>query len=348
MKTARGSIFITVIVSGLIAGHAPLHAQSTSAPAAAGGDDAPWNRGVALDRREAARALFLEGNRLYKVPLFARAAEQYRAALAQWKHPVFYFNLAQAQLNLGQQVEARANLEQAMKHGEAPLGAQQFQEAQKQREEVERQLGRIRIGCETPGAEVTLDGTALFTGPGRYEGWVEAKAHEVTAKKPGHLSEARRVAVSPGALQALDLKLITLSEAADGSRRWAKWKPWTVLGAGAAVTATSGILHALSYRNFKAYDRDFSGLECARTTGCTKDQIGDDLNGRLETAGRQQRLATRGYIAGGSIVVAGAVLLYMNRARLSEQEPTSMRKDTIAVVPAVSIDMLGFQMSLNY
>ena len=206
--------------------------------------------------------------RVSRVPLFAQAAEKYTTALSQWKHPGFYFNLALAQLNLGQEIEARENLEKALQHGEEPLGAEEFKEAQKQLQEVERQLGRIHISCQTPGAEVTMDGVTLFTGPGSYQGWAKAKTHELTAKKQGYLSEARRVTVSFGQLQDIELKLVTLSEAEDTSRRWATWKPWSVVAAGSAVAAAGGVLHALAFRNFNAYDKSFSGLECAKSIGC--------------------------------------------------------------------------------
>jgi tetratricopeptide (TPR) repeat protein len=376
VKTRNGLIFIGVIVCGLLSGPAPLHAQSqpmnaqptstqptstqptstqptstqpTSAPAlaVAGGDDKPWNQGVSVDRREAARDLFLEGNRLFKIPLFARAAEKYTAAISQWKHPAFYFNLALAQLNLGQEVEAHDNLEQALKHGEEPLGAEQFQEAKKQLQEVQRQLGRIRITCPTQGAEVTLDGAALFTGPSSYEGWIKGKAHEITAKKQGYLSEARRVTVSPGTLQDIDLKLVTLSEAADTGRRWAIWKPWSVVAAGGVVAAAGGVLHALSSRNFSAYDSKFLQLDCAKAAGCTQTDIGPELNAQLRLANRQQKIAVGGYIAGGSVIAAGVVLLYLNRPRLLEQGPSNSPARSMAVIPAVSRNTIGILVSVN-
>ena len=106
--------------------------------------------------------LRVEGNRLFKVPLFAKAAEQYTAAIGKWKHPAFYFNLAVAQLNLGQDVEARDSLEHALHYGEAALGADDFKEAQKQLRELEQLLGRIRITSSTEGAEITIDGATLF------------------------------------------------------------------------------------------------------------------------------------------------------------------------------------------
>jgi tetratricopeptide (TPR) repeat protein len=333
----------------MLASRTSLHAQSAGPTIVVGGDDKPWNRGVPTGRREAARALFLEGNRLFKVPLFSRAAESYAAALEQWNHPAFHFNLAIAQLNLGLEVEARDNLEQALKHGEEPLGAAQYAEAKKQLEEVEHQLGRLRIRCVTPGAEVTLDGATLFTGPGSHAGWTKPKVHEITAKRDGYLSEARRVTIAPGQVQELELNLITLSEAADKGRRWATWKPWTVVAAGAAIAAAGGVFHALSSRSFNAYDDGFVQLPCStmpdpQSPGCARDKIPAALNAQLNAARRDQAIAVGGYVAGGAVITAGVVLLYLNRPRLIEQRGATR---SVAVVPTVSGDTIGILLHVS-
>jgi hypothetical protein len=348
VKPARIAIFLGVMAAGLLHGHAPLHAQSTSAPLLSDGEDKPWNTGVSRENREAARALFLEGNRLFRVPLFAQAAAQYIAALTTWKHPAFYFNLALAQLNLGQEVEARDNLEKALQHGEEPLGAEQFAEAQKQFQQVARQLGRIRVACQTQGAEVTLDGVTLFIGPGSYQGWIKAKAHEITAKKANYLSEARRVTVEHGQLQDLELKLVTLRDVEDTSRRWAVWKPWSVVAAGAAIAVGGGVLHVLAAGNFSDYDKQFQQQRCAQMGGCTKGNIRSDLNVQLSRATREQQLAVGGYIAGGSVIAVGVVLLYMNRPRLEQEGPTRSSAASVTVVPEVSRDTLGILLSVSH
>ena len=119
MKTANIAIFIGAFAGCLIADLGSVNAQSPAASIILEGDNAPWNRSVPVSDREAARDLFLEGNRLFKIPLFTKAAEKYVAAIEKWKHPAFYFNLALAQLNLGQEVEAHENLKQARRefHG---------------------------------------------------------------------------------------------------------------------------------------------------------------------------------------------------------------------------------------
>jgi tetratricopeptide (TPR) repeat protein len=341
VKTSQTAIFLGVVLCGLVASRAASHAQSPVAPITIGGaiegEDKPWNHGVPIATRQTARELFLEGNRLFYIPLYTRAAEKYLAALDRWKHPAFYFNLALTQLNLGQQAEAHDNLQRAIQQGEEPLGPLQFREARKQLDELEQQLGRIRVSCQTRGAEVTLDGATLFVAPGSHEVWVKASAHEITAKKAEYVTQARRVNVASGRLEAVDLPLRKLIE----DRPWAPWKPWTVVGTGVAVAAASGVLHALSARNFSAYDDDFRKLSCA-SMGCT-DQDVEDMNPHLpqllSRAQLQQRLAVGGYIAGGVLIATGAALVYFNRPHLVEQGAAN--GPAVAIAPVLSADTVG-------
>jgi hypothetical protein len=355
VKIARTWMVLGVIVAGLVCDLPPALAQRTSEPVAAEPDERavkPWTRGTTPEDRRVANELFLEGNRLFRAPLFARAATQYTAALARWKHPAFYFNLALAQINLGKDVEARDNLERALRYGAEPLADDaRFREGQKQLRELEGQLGKVRITCQTPGAVVTLDGVALFTAPGSHTAWVMPKAHEITARKTDYLSESRQVTVAPGAFETLELKLVTLEEAADANRRWATWKPWAVVGAGAAIAAGGGVFHLLSSRNEDQYGKEFLRLGCANTDqatpGCQDGQIPPDLSDQLTRARRQQKVAIESYIAGGSVVAVGVVLLALNRPRLVEQSLPSTSGRRISVVPALSPEMFGVLVSMS-
>lgn len=347
MKVKTSWIVVGVMVCGLCAGSSPLQAQAPAiVSSAVDVEHEPWGRGVPLEEREAAREVFLEGNRLFKIPLFAQAVEQYTAALARWKHPAFHFNLALAQLNLGLDIDAHDNLEQAIRHGASPLGADAHQEARQQLREVERRLGKLRVSCSTPGAEVTLNGAPLFTGPGNREVWVKAHTHELTAKRASYVTKVKRVSVSAGAVETIDVPLHKLIE----DRPWRVWKPWVVVGAGAVVAAAGGALHALSARDFGDYDNGFRSLTCA-DTGCTEQTIDAEapgLNARLRSARLEQRLAVGGYIAGGAAVVLGAVLVYLNRPHLMEQEGGDPRGAVFSMVPVVSGDALGVSMTVSY
>jgi tetratricopeptide (TPR) repeat protein len=333
-------VFVCLVVTG-----GQVHAQAADAPNIAGGEEMPWNRGVTVETRIAAREAFLEGNRLFKVPLFSQAVLKYAEALSQWKHPAFYFNLALAEINLGQYVEAREDLERALKYGEEPLRADRFREAQTQLVEVQRHLGRIRVSCPTPGAEIALDGAVLFTGPGEREVWVKAQAHEVAAKKPEYGAQSRRVTVVPGARETVELTLHKLIE----DRPWAVWKPWAVVGTGVGLAAASGVLQALSARDYNAYDRGFLQLPCAMD-GCTEQQIGGRLNARLRRARLEKQIAFGGYVAAGVALASGVVLLYMNQPHLREQqeEDANPRATGVAVAPVVSVDMLGVSVTVSH
>ena len=63
------------------ASRAASYAQAPVTPISIEGEDKPWNHGVPIATRQAARELFLEGNRLFYIPLYTRAAEKYLAAL---------------------------------------------------------------------------------------------------------------------------------------------------------------------------------------------------------------------------------------------------------------------------
>jgi tetratricopeptide (TPR) repeat protein len=327
------------IVIGLLATPGLSPAQPVDAPNIAGDENMPWNRGVTEPTRATAREAFLEGNRLFRIPLFSRAVDKYNEALESWKHPAFYFNLALAQINLGQYLDARDSLERALKHGPAPLRADRFEEGKKQLVEVERHLGRIRVSCPTPGAEVTLDGATLFIGPGDREVWVTGRTHQVTAKKSDYVTQARRVTVAPGARERLDLSLRKLIE----DRPWAAWKPWAVVGAGVVIAGVGGAVHTLAANDFNAYDTGFPKLTCA-AMGCTEAQIDAEdrqLSPRLRRAQLEQKIAVAGYVAGGAVIALGTALVYWNRPRLTRGEETNPNGSGIAVTPLVSSDTAG-------
>jgi tetratricopeptide (TPR) repeat protein len=341
MKTARTAQFLGVLVLSLVLDRALLHAQPPSAQVAVDDNDQPWNHGVPIATREAAKDLFLEGNRLFNIPVYKRAAEKYIAALAMWKHPAFYFNLAITQLNLGQDLEARDNLESALRYGQQVLEADRYQEAQKQLKEVQGLLGRIRITCPTAGAEITLDGATLFTGPGTREEWVKATAHQLTARRTEYVTQARRVTVAAGKLETINLLLTKLVE----DRPWTVWKPWAVVGTGVAFAATGGVFHALSLRKFAQYDDNFLKLTCA-STGCKDDEIRPEMKAQLSRAQLERSLAVGGYIAGGSLIAVGVVLVYLNRPHLVEQS-TPDSHNTVAVIPAFSANTVSVLVTVS-
>ena len=64
--------------------------------------------------------------------------------------------MAVARINLGQPLEAHADLERAIRYGAAPLDADKYLQAINYKKLLVGQLAAIKIICREPGAAVTL------------------------------------------------------------------------------------------------------------------------------------------------------------------------------------------------
>ncbi len=143
--------------------------------------------------------MFLEGNRLFKIPLFAQAVEKYTEAIGKWRHPAFYFNLALAQLNLGQDVEAQRQPRggHAARRGAAGRGRAPGGQEAARRDRAPPGPARGELPDARRGGHAGRRGAA-HSGPGRREVWVKARAHEITAKQSEYVIQSKRVTVGPG------------------------------------------------------------------------------------------------------------------------------------------------------
>lgn len=294
----------------------PLPADDSAAsPSSAAGDDAPWNQGVDLDQRRAAREVFLEGNALARKRFFATAAAKFRQAIELWPHPAFSYNLALAQLQLDQPIEAHASLLRAVEHGPEPLG-NRYDQAQQQIARIESEIGTIEVTCAEPGARVMLDGKPVFTGPGTYRSVVRPGAHQVVAIRRGLAPVVEQLVVSPGEQSGVALVFeYPETEVTEKRRRWAVWKPYSVVGAGAALVLAGAVLDWHSTRMFDDYDRTFRE-SCQGEMMCLPAmEEPSNLADRRARAENEQRLAVVGYAVGGAALATGAVLSYLGRER---------------------------------
>ena len=306
--------------------------QMGSANAAA---EKPWNQGVSLAKRREASALFDAGYELLTVPLFSQAAEKFEAALALYEHPAIYFNLALAQFNLVQPVQSYENFGKAMAYGEGPIGTLAYGRAREYRRRLSQQLGHLEIRCDTPGARVTLDGRPLFVGPGRYEGKVTPGEHQLLASKSGFIAATERVVLSGGERARVPL-ILALPEVTTTVRRWPAWRPWAVTAVGAAIVAVGGVIDWQAENAFADLNAAVTA-RCGSPSGCTSAEFPAGLRGDREAAETLDARAHRVYLVGVPVLVAGAVLLYLNR------EQTVRRRADAAVNlrPALSPEMAG-------
>jgi len=275
------------------------------------GQKKPWFKGTTEAQRRKARDIFLEGNRLIGLPAFAEAADQYRAALRLWDHPSFHYNLAIAQINLLQQTDAYQSFVRALRYGELPLGEDIHRRAQNYLKSLREQLLQIDILCVQAGVEISIDGQVLFTGPGRYQGMLSAGNHQLVATRDGHMPYSETLRGRAGSQRHVNIHL-RMRERIVATRLWDTWKPWAVVAGGALLVGAGVLLDLHSSSRFREYDRDFDRL-CAG--GCDEGQIPQSLADTLSAARTEQTLAVISYAAGGVVVAAGAVMLYLNRER---------------------------------
>jgi uncharacterized membrane protein len=331
------ALAVALVVVGAAGGPALVWAQAP-ARSGAGAVVAPseelpaWDEGVSPEQRSAARALLAEGNRLIKVPLFAQAAAKYREALAAWDHPALHYNLGIAQLNLVRLTEAYESFQESLRHGPGPLGQEKFEQARAYLALLETRLARVEVVCNIAGAEVALDGERLFIGPGAHEHVVSPGRHQLVASAAGHVPDTEQIALSPGERVRYVLVPRSLDDMARRERRWAVWKPWAAVVAGAGLIAGAGYLDARSSRGFDRFDEGFEA-ECL-PRGCQGSEI-VGLVAQKDAAEVRQGVALGLYVAGGTALAVGAALVYFNRERLVERnQPSGIAN--VSVAPMVT------------
>ncbi|PTL81229.1 hypothetical protein [Vitiosangium sp. GDMCC 1.1324] len=302
--------------------------------------DRPWAKGVSKAQQDAAMALFQAGNQLLKESVFVKAVDKYRQALAAWDHPAIHYNLALALMNLDQPVEVHEHLVAALRYGADPLENEKFEYARNYKTLTERQLARVDITCDTPGATVTMDGQPLFVAPGRYAGLVRPGAHSIVATKQGYLPSDQSRTLLPGETTTLQLKMFTSEDLIQYRRKWPSWMPWLVAGAGLAVGAGSSYFHMQARNDFRVVDAGVT--ECG---GCF---LTPNLNANLNRGNTYQTLAYGGYALGGAALLTGAVLVYFNQPQPIRVDPNQKKVEVVGVAPLVGRGTGGLLTSFRF
>ncbi len=303
----------------------------------------PWAEGVSEANQLRARSLFQEGNSLLRESLFSQAIQKYQEALSHWDHPAIHYNHALALSTLDQPIKTREELLSAIKYGAGPLGQDQFQQAQRYKALVEKQLVNLTVECSSPLAAVTLNGKPLFNAPGRFEGFVMPGEQLISASKEGYIADERAVTLIPGKPTLVRLAVYTEEQLTKYERLWPEYPPWIVVGTGAAVAAAG----AWFYFDGQNVGDEYNALsrECATTetlpfaegnsVGAVDVRSYDNCRLGAETGDRMQELDDKARLynrvgismlaGGGAVLATGAVLLYLNRARPYRLRPQELQ-----------------------
>lgn len=305
-------------------------------------DDRPWARGVSPEDRERALELFRIANESFVDSQYADAAKLYREALRSWDHPAIRGNLAVALIHLDRTVEAYEHLQAALRWGAAPFEEHLHQQLVTNEKLLRGQLARVQVACDVPEAQVTLDGEDLLAGRGTVARVVKAGQHQVVARKSGHLTFTQQFTAFPDRPVEIRVVLVPLEQAGGYERRWAVWKPWTVLGAGVAVLGIGVGLELAAQADMDQYEEEIAR---ACPDGCVPSDLPGAVRDLESTARLENGLAVGAFVVGGLAVVTGGIMVFLNQPRRVRLEESGRR---IGVVPIVSPDTRGIAFSVPF
>ncbi|HEY0251791.1 MAG TPA: PEGA domain-containing protein, partial [Kofleriaceae bacterium] len=229
-----------------------------------------------------------------------------------WDHPAIRYNMAVCLINLDRVVEAYENLERAMKFGAAPLDAKDWRDAQTSLKLLAGRIAQIQVNAE-PGAIVSLDGKPLADSHQR----VVSGDHQIVVEKPRYLTETRAVRADPGKTVVINITLRPITSVKELHRRWARWVPWTVMGAGVIAAGVGAPFLVASSNTYGDYEK--AVLDCRM--GCvTGTPSGQHLNDLMNQAKRDNNIAVSLFIGGGVIAATGFVMVILNQPHLVTPE----------------------------
>lgn len=296
-----------------------------AATARAEPDERPWAAGVPAERQAEARRRYDEGNLLFEQEKYAQALTIYRRAVELWDHPAIRYNMAVALIHLDQPLAAYQNLASALRFGAEPLQADVYTQAITYRKLLLGQLARLKIECKEPGVEVSLDGERVFIGPGEEERVLTPGTHQIVAAKPAYITLTRAVTLGAGGAvdEVLEPMPMPVLEPQRTERRWSTWKPWTVLGASAAVALAGIPLQLAANGSMDDYEKQ---VATACPAGCARNAVPAAARDAESRAHLENGLAIGLFAAGGAAVAAGVVMVLLN-------QPHAVESARVSVVP---------------
>jgi hypothetical protein len=211
-----------------------------------------------------------------------------------------------------------------------------------QRTTVERRLAALlprvavlELDVAQPGAQVSIDGDLLGTGPLARTVLLMPGAHVLVVTLPGHRPLTRTLDARAGATLRVPVELSperveVRVEPVVLRRSLPTWAPWVSAGAGAALVGLGALVNWSAARDFAAFDasvRDEAGAPPRAVSGDAS---------QLDRAELQRRVAIGLYIAGGATVLAGVVLFVVDQPR-----PVARRERAVYVAPMTNGLVIG-------
>jgi tetratricopeptide (TPR) repeat protein len=158
------------------------------------------------DGKAAARDLLVKGQSLYEKGDYAGALAKFNEAYATFPSPKIWFNIGNASMNLGRDIEALGAFENFLRQA-ADEPADQRGYAEKQVAKLKRGLGQLTIECNLAGAEVSLDGRRVGVIPLPGPVWTTAGPHQVVVTHANAVPATRMLELGAGRPQLVQIDL---------------------------------------------------------------------------------------------------------------------------------------------
>ena len=157
-----------------------------------------------------AQELLSQGSKLYHQGDLAGALEKFEAAYVAFPSPKLMFNIGQAKRDLGRPVEAVEAFQRFLAEA-TNASPETMAEARNSVAELRGRLGKIRIDCDTAGAQIAVDGKSVGLAPLPDLVWATPGRHQVTAKHVSAAPAIEDVEVAAGSVSTMTLRLLPLT-----------------------------------------------------------------------------------------------------------------------------------------
>lgn len=272
---------------------------------------------AAADPDPEAQRLLDEGTRLFTEDAsFAAARESFERSYAiepSWRA---LNGIALVEQEQGKLVEALGTYEKLAAEFDAVLTDAQRTTVKARIAALAARVATVELATRQP-ALVTIDAEEIGVGPLATTKRLLPGRHVLIATLAGHQTLTRTILLDPGEKRPIDIvldpeRVVVRVAPAAMERRFSARTPWLVGGAGLAVIALGGIVHAVAAHDFRRFD---DGVAAAAGTPPMAVAGDPDLRDR---AILERRIAYGSYIVGGLAVATGVVLLAINQPRPAE------------------------------
>ncbi len=162
-----------------------------------------------IDAQAKARAqgLLSEGTTAYGRGDYAAALDKFTAAYKIFPSPKLWFNIGQANRDLGRPVEAVEAFDRFLRDaGDAP--PETLAEARRSAAELKTKLGQIQVSCAVDGTEITVDGKQVGSTPLGEMLWTTPGRHQVAAQHAGYAPAIEDVVVTTGKIATVNIEVL--------------------------------------------------------------------------------------------------------------------------------------------